>query len=207
MAGKTPLMIGVVIDLEDPEGLGRVKVRFPELEDQESDWARLVAPFAGNGRGAFFRPEVDDEVLVGFEHGDKRRPYVLGGLWSTTDPPPADDGRATENNWRFITSRSGHVIKLDDTSGQELIEIVTNDGERRVVLDTAGSKIEVVSETGDVEVKATAGKVKVEALDVEVKGQTSVKVEAPTVELKAQGQMTVDGGGSLTLRGGVIQLN
>lgn len=207
MATTTSLMIGIVSDLDDPERLGRVKVRFPELGDQESDWARLVAPFAGDGRGAFFRPEVDDEVLVGFEHGDKRRPYVLGGLWSTADPPPDDDGRPSDNNWRFITSRSGHVIKLDDTRGQEVIEIVTNDGERRVVLDTAGRKIEVVSQSGDVEVKAVAGKVKVEALDIELKGQTSVKVEAPSVELKAQGQMTVDGGATLTLRGGVIQIN
>src|SRR5690242_926559 len=101
------IVIGLVKDLEDPQNLGRVRVTFPYLDDQLSDWARLVTPMAGKDRGVFFRPEVGDEVLVAFELGDVRRPYVLGALWSTTDTPPPDDGKAKDNNWRFIKSRKG----------------------------------------------------------------------------------------------------
>ena len=76
------IVIGLVTDLADPENLGRVRARYPYLGDEISDWARLVTPMAGKDRGVFFRPEVGDEVLVAFELGDVRRPYVLGSLWS-----------------------------------------------------------------------------------------------------------------------------
>src|SRR5581483_3964040 len=122
------IMIGVVADLADPDRLGRVRVRFPCLADQLSDWARLATPMAGAGRGFFMRPEVGDEVLVGFELGEPRRPYVLGALWSKKDQPPPDDGNASKNNWRFIQSRSGHIVKLDDTQGKEKIEVIDKTG-------------------------------------------------------------------------------
>src|SRR5215212_313772 len=96
------IVIGLVIDLKDEENIGRVKVKYPHLEDQPSDWARLASPMAGNKRGTFFRPEVGDEVLVAFEHGEPRRPYIIGALWSKVDPPPPDDGDTEKNNWRFI---------------------------------------------------------------------------------------------------------
>src|SRR3954463_14197761 len=104
---KTSIVIGVVTSLDDPDGIGRVKVKYPHLEDEQSYWARLVSPMAGKGRGLFMRPEVDDEVAVGWEYNDPRRAYILGAVWSKTDTPPPDDGKKTENNWRFIKSRSG----------------------------------------------------------------------------------------------------
>lgn len=186
------IVIGIVTDLDDPERLGRVRVRFPHLNDEPSYWARLVTLMAGPDRGAFFRPEVGDEVLVAFEHGDPRRPYVLGALWSKTDTPPPDDGQPTQNNWRFIKSRSGHIIKLDDTPGGERIEIVDRDGSRKVIIDTAAQKIQVICETGDVEVSAGAG---------------SVKVEAVTVEIKASGSMTLEASGTLTIKGATVNIN
>src|SRR2546426_9457473 len=77
------VVAGIVTNNEDPDGLGRVKIRFPWLsEDNESWWARIAAPMAGKERGAYFLPEVDDEVLVAFEHGDVNFPYVLGALWN-----------------------------------------------------------------------------------------------------------------------------
>jgi uncharacterized protein involved in type VI secretion and phage assembly len=186
------IVIGIVTTLDDPQRLGRVRVRYPHLNDQPSDWARLVTPMAGADRGLFLRHEVDDEVLVAFEHGDPRRPYILGGLWSKTDKPPADDGQPTQNNWRFIKSRSGHVIKLDDTAGQESIEILDKDGARRVLIDSAARKIQVICDSGNVEVKAGAG---------------SVTVEAVSIEVKATGNMTLEAAGTMTIKGATVNIN
>ena len=186
------IVIGLVKDLADPENLGRVRVTFPHLGDQQSDWARLVTQMAGKDRGMFFRPEVNDEVLVAFELGDVRRPYILGSLWSTEDTPPPDDGQATENNWRFIKSRNGHIVKLDDTNGSEKIEVIGSDGARRIVFDIAGKKIQVTCDSGDIEISATAG---------------TVKVDAKTVEIKASNSMTLEAGSTMTIKGATVNIN
>ncbi len=186
------IVIGLVTDLEDPENIGRVRVSYPYLGDETSDWARLVTQMAGKDRGMFFRPEVGDEVLVAFELGDVRRPYILGSLWSTTDTPPADDGQAKQNNWRFIKSRQGHIVKLDDTAGKEKIEIIGSDGQRQIVFDIAKQKIQVTCDSGDVEVSAAAG---------------SVKVDAMTVEIKASKDMTLQASGSMTIKGTTVAIN
>lgn len=141
MVTQPGVVIGVVDDLDDPEGLARVKVTFPHLADEPSNWARLALPMAGTGRGTFFRPEKGDEVLVACEHGDIRQPYVLGTLWSKTDQPPGQTGAATDNNIRVIVSRNGHRITLDDTPGSERIQITDHAGKQAVVLD--GSSITV----------------------------------------------------------------
>lgn len=191
MASDNGLVIGLVIDLDDPENIGRVKVKYPTLEDKESDWARLVAPMAGKKRGTFFRPEVGDEVVVGYERGDPRCAYILGNLWSTEDPPPPDDGNKTQNNWRFMKSRSGHIFKFDDTSGGEKIEIVDKDGKRKIVIDSQGGKIQILCDSGQIEVQASG--------DVTVKGD-NIKVNAQTnLELTAQN--------TVTIKGNTVQIN
>jgi uncharacterized protein involved in type VI secretion and phage assembly len=185
------ITVGIVTDLDDPEKIGRVQVRFPHLEDRRSYWARLVSVMAGRDRGAFFCPEVDDEVLVAMEHGDPRRAYVLGGVWSKPDPPPKGDGQTTDNNWRFFRSRCGHLLKLDDTSGAERIELIDKDGSRKVVIDSAAQKIVVSCDQGDVEVAAPAGTVKVTARDIQIQASnglelqagTTVTIQAPTVNI------------------------
>jgi uncharacterized protein involved in type VI secretion and phage assembly len=186
------IIIGLVADLADPDALGRVRVKFPVLQDQLSSWAKIASPMAGKDRGVFFRPEVGDEVLVAFEMGDPRRPYVLGGLWSKTDTPPADDGNAQKNNWRFIKSRSGHILKFDDTSGAERIEIVDKAGKHKVVIDTSGDKIQITCDTGDIELKATAGK---------------IRLDAGTVEVQASQSMTLEAKGPMTIKGSVVNIN
>jgi len=186
------IVIGEVSTLEDPENLGRVKVKFPHLDDQESDWAKLATLMAGPERGVFFRPEIGDEVLVALEHGDYRRAYVLGGLWSQVDKPPTDDGDAKKNNWRFIKSRSGHIIKLDDTQGSELIEITDKSGNHQIIIDSANQKIQVICNAGDVEVSAGSG---------------TVKVEATTVEIKASGNMNLEASGTMTIKGATVNIN
>ncbi|HYH84236.1 MAG TPA: phage baseplate assembly protein V [Pyrinomonadaceae bacterium] len=186
------IIIGLVTDLNDPEKLGRVKVKYPTLADQESDWARLVTPMAGKDRGQFFRPEVGDEVLVAFELGDVRRPYVLGSLWSQTDTPPDEGVQSAKNDIRVIKSRSAHLLIFDDTQGKEKIEIIASDGKRKVVLDSANQKIQVTCDSGDVEVKAGSG---------------TVKVDATTVEIKASGNMTLQASGTMTIKGATVNIN
>jgi uncharacterized protein involved in type VI secretion and phage assembly len=128
--------IGVVSNIADPDGLGRVKVRYPWLkDDSESPWARIVSFMAGAGRGAVFRPEVGDEVLVLFDHGDMRFPYVIGAVWNGKDAMPNERGSDSDNAVRIIKSRSGHRIVLDDTSGSEKVTVV----------DKAGNSIEMSS--------------------------------------------------------------
>jgi uncharacterized protein involved in type VI secretion and phage assembly len=172
------ILIGIVSSLDDPEQLGRVRVKYPTLAEQESTWARLATPMGGPQRGLFLRPEVDDEVLVCFELGDPRRPYILGSLWSKADQPPPDDGKATDNNWRFFRSRSGHLLKFDDTDGAERIEIVGQGDKHKIVIDVSGSKIQVTASQGDIEISAPAGKVAISGQTVEITSTGSMKVEA-----------------------------
>lgn len=185
---------GIVTNNQDPEGLGRVRVRFPWLsESDESWWARIAAPMAGPERGVFFLPEVDDEVLVAFEHGDLRFPYVLGALWNGKDAPPEtnDDG---ENNRRTLRSRSGHVVCLDDTDGSEKIEIVDAQGKQSIVLDTANGKITVTADS-DIVLESKNGKLQLSAQGgVEIVSKAGAKVEASqNLELKSNAQVNVQG--------------
>jgi len=190
--GSNGIVIGIVSSLDDPDGLGRIQLTYPHLDDQKSQWARLSAPMAGAERGAFFRPDVEDEVLVAFEHGDVRRPYVLGSLWSESDMPPADDGNPDENNWRFIKSRSGHILKFDDTSGAERIEIIDKDEAHKIIIDCSEDKIQIICDSGDLEISATSG---------------TVKVDAQTVEVKASGDMTLEATGTMTIKGSTVNIN
>ena len=126
------VVIGIVTDNQDPDGWGRVKVKYPWLSDEHaSDWARVVAVGAGAERGVEFLPEIDDEVLVGFEMGDIHYPYVIGGLWNGKDTPPKKNqdvvsgGRVQQ---RIIRSRTGHQIVLDDSDGQSGITIADKNG-------------------------------------------------------------------------------
>jgi uncharacterized protein involved in type VI secretion and phage assembly len=186
------IVIGIVADLDDPEQLGRVRVRYPHLDDQLSDWARLASPMGGKDRGLFFRPEKEDEVLVAHEQGDPRRTYVVGSLWSKADPPPADDGKKVDNNWRFFRSRSGHLLKFDDTSGSERIEIVGKGGNHKLVIDVSGKKIEISCSSGDVAVSAPAGKISLEGKEVAIKASSTVSIEAT---------------GNLTIKGQTVAIN
>jgi uncharacterized protein involved in type VI secretion and phage assembly len=106
------VVIGLVTHVDDPEKNGRVKVRFPWLDDDhETDWIRIATMMGGNGRGSFFIPEIEDEVLVAFDHGDARFPYVVGFLWNGQDAPPADHVRI-----RRIQSVNGHRISFIDAT-------------------------------------------------------------------------------------------
>jgi uncharacterized protein involved in type VI secretion and phage assembly len=187
------VVVGVVTNNQDPDGMGRVKVKFPWLSDEdESNWARVAAPMAGKERGFYFLPEVDDEVLIAFEQGDVRFPYVVGALWNGKDAPPAknDDGK---NNIRVIKSRSGHVIRLDDTDGKEKIEIIDQSTKNSIVFDTSKNTITITADK-DIVLSAAQGKITLNAQEIEVKSSANAKVEAGgNMDLKASGQMNVKG--------------
>lgn len=150
-AGPSTRWYGVypalVSDLADPDGQGRVEVRLPWAADTQGKdtaiWARLSTLLAGNDRGTWFRPEVDDEVLVAFEAGDPGRPYVLGALWNGKDEPPE-----SSRELKKIRTRSGHELTFDDTDGAGKIELKT-DGGARIVLDDSGQKVTVQDASGN----------------------------------------------------------
>lgn len=185
------VVIGVVSNNKDDDGLNRVKVTFPWLsEDEESHWARVVCFMAGDQRGALFLPEVGDEVLVAFEHGDINRPYVIGALWNGKDKPPLtnDDGK---NNVRLIQSRSGHKVILDDTDGSEKIEIKDKTEKNSIVWDTASNTI-TISADKDIFLKAPQGKISLDAQEVAITSSANTTIEAS---------------GTMTVKGATVNLN
>ena len=192
------VVIGLVTNNRDEGGLGRVKVKFPWLSDQhESQWARIASPMAGNDRGLYFLPEVDDEVLVAFEHGDMRFPYVIGALWNGKDKPPAnnEDGK---NNVRVIRSRSGHEIRFGDEDGRETIAIVDSSGRNRIVVDTANNAITITS-AGDLTLSAQ-GTIALQAKQVAIQSSAGTSVQAAST-------IDVNAGATTTIKGATVNIN
>ena len=234
-AGSTisGLLVGVVTNINDNEGkIGRVKVKFPTINgDIESEWARVVTLGGGPKRGVVFQPEVNDEVLVGFEQGDTRRPVVIGGLFSKKNELPTTDNVSSGGKveYRRINSRLGHVIEIADgtgpdtkhillkTSNGHLIRVGEDKLELKVVnkpvsITNGQAKIEF-SDSGDitiegmnVTIKAKTA-LKLEGVQVESKASGTAKVEGAMIDVKASGTATVDGGGMLTLKGGMVAIN
>ena len=179
-------VVGIVTNNDDPEGMGRVKVKYPWLaEDEESAWARVASFMAGKDRGAFFLPEVNDEVLLAFDHGNVHRPYVIGGLWNGEDTPPEATSTVLDGSGqvvqRMIKSRSGPTILLDDTSGGGGITIKDRAGNQIVIESGSNAmKIEIqgnleISAKGKVTIKGDAG--------VEISSSANVDVKGAMVKL------------------------
>jgi uncharacterized protein involved in type VI secretion and phage assembly len=187
------VVVGVVTNNKDPDNMHRVKVRFPWLnQDDDSNWARIANPMAGNGRGVYFLPEVDDEVLVAFEHGSVEHPYVIGSLWNGKDEPPESNSDG-ENNNRSIKSRSGHVLRLSDKSGSESIEIIDKTGSNKIVITSSDNKISIEA-TGDIEVTSQSGKITLSGVGIELKSQAGVDISANTqINIEAKAQTNIKG--------------
>jgi uncharacterized protein involved in type VI secretion and phage assembly len=141
----------LVTDIKDPYGQGRVKIVLPGMAGQSINedpkrggyWARLATLMAGNDRGSWFIPDVDDEVLVAFEGGDPSHPYVIGALWNGQDSPPESMDGDGNNHRKILQSRNGVKITLDDTDGQESMQLETPAGQKITMLDGNNSlKIE-----------------------------------------------------------------
>jgi uncharacterized protein involved in type VI secretion and phage assembly len=188
---------GLVSDIKDPNGSGRVKVTLPWSPDTASDhyeaWARVTTFMGGNNRGSWFIPDVNDEVLLAFESGDPRRPYVLGGLWNGSDKPPQSMDGGGQNNLKVLRSRNGVKITLDDTSGQENCIVETPGGQKITLHDGPGS-VEVVDSNGN--------SVKMQASGITVNASAKVTVTASMVEISAS-MVTVNAG--MSKFSGVVQ--
>ncbi len=187
------VVVGIVTNNQDPENMHRVKVRFPWLSnDVESHWARVAASMAGKGRGAYFLPEVDDEVLVAFEHGQVDHPYVLGALWNGKDDAP-ESNTDGQNNHRTLKSRSGHIVRLNDKSGNETIEVIDKTGKNKIVIDSAKNTITIEADS-DITIKSSTGKLIMQANGIEMKSQMGVSIEATAgIDVKANAVITVKG--------------
>src|SRR5262249_57127134 len=155
----------------------------------ESHWARVAAPMAGKNRGAYFLPEVDDEVLVAFEHGQVDHPYVVGSLWNGKDDAPESNADG-ENNHRTMKSRSGHVLRFNDKSGNETIEIIDKTGNNKVTIDSAKNTI-TIEANSDITIKSTTGKLTMQANGIEMKSQMRLSEDgAQNRDLKAKAIVT-----------------
>ncbi len=202
IAGVVP---GIVTDNQDPDGMGRVKVRFPWLSDEnETDWARIATLMAGEERGSFFLPEVDDEVLVAFEQGDINHPYVIGVLWNGTQRPP-ETNQNGQNNIRKFRSRSGHEIIFndDDTAQQEKIEIRTSSGHTIVLDDSAGQeKIEIIDKTG-------SNKMTIDSVQnaINIESALQLKIKSNIVEIEGTTSLTLKSNALLTIQGLPVKIN
>ncbi len=193
------VVVGIITNNQDPDELGRVKINLPWLsEDYESDWIRICSFMAGGDRGGWFLPEVDDEVLVAFEHGDVRLPYVIGSLWNGQDTPPETNSDG-ENNLRLIKTRSGHVIKFDDTNGSEKIEVIDKTGNNSIIIDSSENKITIQSD-GDLELVAQQGKIKFDAESIELKSSAETKIEAGS-------DANVEASATMTIKGQTVNIN
>src|SRR6059058_5810221 len=133
----------LVSDIKDPDNQGRVKVTLPWSPDtgsgQYEAWARLATFMGGNNRGSWFIPDVNDEVLVVFEGGDPRRPYVIGGLWNGNDSPPDSMDGGGKNYLKSIVSRNDIRITLDDHDGTEKLTLKTP--QQSIVIDDGGRSV------------------------------------------------------------------
>jgi uncharacterized protein involved in type VI secretion and phage assembly len=178
----------IVSDVSDPDGQGRVKVTLPWSSDTGGSryeaWARLATLMGGKNRGSWFVPDVNDEVLLAFEGGDPRRPYVLGGLWNGSDSPPETMDGGGKNDKKVLRSRNGVKITLDDTQGQEKLILETPAGQKVTLADGPGS-VEVVDSNGN--------SVKLDAGGITVNAAAKVTIAAGQVEVSA-GMVTVNAG-------------
>jgi phage baseplate assembly protein gpV len=228
----------IVTNNKDPDGWYRVRVRFPLFSNggasggEESAWARVATFGGGDDRGGYFLPEVGDEVLVAFEHGDMRRPFVIGSMWNNDAKPPYDNKNG-ENNIRAFKSRSGHLLEFDDTKDktkitlrskagstiliddkEEKVEIHDDGSDNLFVLDLKNKKITVESKTADILIKAKE-KLTLDCKTLETKAGDAHKMSVgSTFDVKASDKFKMTGGkghveasSELTLKGSLVDIN
>lgn len=201
------VVVAVVTNIDDPDELGRIKVSFPWMSDnQESWWARIATLQAGKDYGTWFMPEVGTEVLVAFEHGDVRFPYILGQLWNGQDDPPEPNKEVEKETFKLIKSKNkSYIVMVDKNSAVDTNFIqmkIREDNETTIYLNgeglisIEGNKIEII---GNQEILVKAPTVTVDAGTLNLKGSTSVKIEGASIDVKADG--------ILNLKGSIVNIN
>jgi uncharacterized protein involved in type VI secretion and phage assembly len=179
MATLHGVYTATVLDNRDREGLARVFVRVPGVADA-GIWARIATMMAGENRGTLFIPDVDNEVLVAFERGDLRQPYVIGALWNGKDKPPVSGADAATT--KMIRSRSGVTFRIDDKAASLVIE--TPAGQRITLQDGPGS-VRVEDQNGNSVTLATSGITVTASAAVTVNAGATVEVNASMVNVNA----------------------
>ena len=193
------LAIGIVTDNNDPDKLGRVKVRYPLLNDEvESGWARVAREAAGKERGSVALPHVNDEVAIGFEHGDVRRPVVLGALFNGVDTPGADLVKTTSS----VAARFPR--DLDVATKQKVLlsagEDITVQSEKGKLEVSAQADVKLTSKTGTITIEATAGQIK-------ATGKAGVEISASgPLKITSTAPVTIESNAALQLKGSVVQV-
>lgn len=178
--------VAEVIDVADPDGQGRVRIKLPWSPDGGGNeyqvWARLATMMAGNNRGTWFIPHEGDEVLIAFNAGDTRHPYVIGCLWNGQDSPPESMDSAGNNYAKTICSKNGVRVSLNDQDGQESLTLETPGGQRVVLKDGPGA-IDIEDSNGNSVKLSTSG--------ITIDASVRVTVNATVVQVSAS-MMTVD---------------
>jgi uncharacterized protein involved in type VI secretion and phage assembly len=178
---------GLVHDVDDPEKLGRVRVSFPWFDgDTIVEWCRVMQFHAGGGYGAFFLPEVGDEVVIGFVHGDMRVPIVLGGLYNGQDKPSTHRD-ADRKNEKLIRTKGGHQILLNDSTDAKQVHVTTAGG-HEIDLNDQNKQVLVATQGGHkVTLDDNAG-----TLSIETPSGQSVVLDGSTVKIKAASEIVLD---------------
>lgn len=223
------LVTAKVTNVNDEKKWGCVKVKYPWMtEDAESNWVRIVSAGAGPEAGAYMIPDVDDEVIIGFEHGDINRPLILGGVWNGQhDLPPEAGTDGEQPKTRIWQSRAGHKISLFETQEKQKIELVTekehtvtmDDKEKRivvtstdgheVVIDDKEKRITVTSSGGhEIVLDDQARKISVSSTgDIEIEAEKSISVKAG-VDMKLEAKMIdISATGPVNIKGKPVNIN
>ena len=213
---KAPVVgmhVARVVDLKDPDKLGRIKISYPWLDSEQTAWVRMIVPHAGKDRGWYALPELDDEVLVGYEHGNTDHPIVLGCLYNKGNAP-MQEAISSDNDVKMFMTRSGNKIVLNDKSGGEQIVISQKDGKNQIVLDLSGPSITISTE-GDISIKGKQNVTIETDQGITMKASSDVKIEGANVEIKANANIKseaganneIKGGAQVNVKGGMINLN
>jgi uncharacterized protein involved in type VI secretion and phage assembly len=182
------LYTALVVDNQDPEEEDRIKVRIPTINStDEGIWARVATLDAGGNRGTFFMPDIEDEVIVGFEAGDSSRPVILGSLWNDQQRPP--ESFHSDNNRKSIVSRTGIRLTLDDTEGDPKLVFSTPGGQSLVFSD---------GESAITAADANGNTIRMDANGITITSPTRITMQASQIEAST---------GSLTLNAGVSRFS
>jgi len=225
--GKS-LVVGIVSNHKDPDGLGRVRVKYPTIDGQpnEGAWARVLSAGAGKSKGQMMLPQVDDEVLVGFEGGDTRRPYVLGALWNGKDPPLVDHLNPEK---KTNDPDGSYVLRSRKRIDMHAVDSIVVRTDKDMTVEVKGKSTETVDKEQEVTVKKTFkldaadeltlvcgkskivlkkdGTITIEGGNVTMNGQTGTTVKGAKVDVQGSGQVSVQANGQLGLKGAQVAIN
>ncbi len=195
--------IATVIDNKDPEKLGRIKVRFI-WDQQPTTWLRILTPHAGPDRGCYFIPEIDDQVLVGFEFNNPDCPYVIGSLFHGAAKPQSWQDQ--KNNKKAIRTKSGNEICFNDEAGKEEINIRNKDSGNEMTLSLSGEGKITIKSKGTLELSGRKISIKAQQ-SLECEAQASLAIKAANTSIESSGKLEINGGGLAEIKAGLIKLN